>query len=681
MLIPVDDHGGVMVTDVADLPCFGKVDELYLDVETARVYQHKEYGGLYPFKGDRICGVAVTVDNAPRVWYVPVRHTGFGAQYNLPIPNFQRWLKDTLLNCTWWINHSILLDMMFVHHDGVNMSYLGDDPFPGYVVDTLTLSKVHYSDRMGYSLKELVPDWLETPMPEELLVKGYLDSVKSKNYADVPPDILGKYACNDPRQNRQLYKYLLANRPDDVVGIWNTEILLTPVLFDMELRGLQTNKRELQIDRAKNLHTLIQLATEIGEMTGREWTNSHACMYDLLINQYGLPVLATKWEKGKDTGRPTFDKKAIKLYNVHPQVLGNPELKRLMTLITAYRGVSQHQSLFVEPFLELMDEFWRIHSTYNQLVRTGRMSCKRPNAQQQNKRSKALIHPREGYGIIDCDYSQIEFRLIVHYINDLDAIEAYNRDPATDFHKWVAEMIGVKRKAGKTLNFGMGYGAGKRKVESELAADPDIIAEVSQGIQDMIQSGDLQDGQRNLMFAEMCRQRAAEVYQTYHEKLPNIKPTSYKAADVCRYRGYVFNAYGRRRHLERMFAHKAFNSIIQGCAMDIIKERMVAVAPRYNEYLRDRDVHLLVNVHDAVGFEAPLEILYSPELHNHLVTTLESPAQKFRVPIMTGLGVSAINWAEAAGDDTVFRDGRIAKGDEAQELIRQGVEVIGGKIR
>lgn len=644
-----------LVSKLSELPDFTNVEELFLDVETKRVFDHKDYGGLYPWKGDRIAGVSLTRDDDPRCYYVPVRHTRDKVHPNIPVDQFQRWLKAVLGTSKKWINHHIVFDAVFAHFDGAE--------FGGELRDTLTLSKVHDSDRMEHGLKSLCRDWVDYHIPETM-IKALLEEFGTKSYADLPTDKMGLYACGDVRGNRKLYRYIQENRDAGTEGIWATEIALTAILYDMELEGLRVDPSELMIDRMRGLRIQIDEATVIQDIVEREFTNHHSWFYDVLINQLGYPVLATKWEKGKDTGKPTFDKEAMAMYDIHPMTQADPELRVLLNAIMAYRKEAQHQGLFVKPFLALKDSDNFIHPTYNQVIRTGRMSSSRPNAQQQNPRSKSLIHPREGCCFISNDYSQIEFRLIAHFIQDRDAIAAYNNDPNTDFHQWVADMVGIARKPGKTMNFRIGYGAGKRNVESALIKEKVIMEEVGAKVNAMILAGEATLDQRNDLYRQLCAQRASDIYEEYHNTLPGIKATSDLATARCRQRGYIFNPYGRRRHLPRRGAHKAFNSLVQGCAMDIIKERMVAVSPRYNPITRQLGIRMAANVHDEILFEAPIEIMMDPEVHAHLINTLESPSIEFRVPIKTGLGVSLTTWKEAAGDDT----------------IKDGEKIIGGCV-
>ncbi len=130
------------------------------------------------------------------------------------------------------------------------------------------------------------------------------------------------------------------------------------------------------------------------------------------MNDFGLPVLSTIKERTEDgdwidTGRPSFDKEAMQLYKVHPMVTTNPEIKQIVDCISRYRVESTFHGLYLENFINLNVD-GVIHPSYNQVVRTGRMSCSRPNSQQQNYRSKQLIHPHKGFGFVSNDYSQIE---------------------------------------------------------------------------------------------------------------------------------------------------------------------------------------------------------------------------------------------------------------------------------
>jgi DNA polymerase-1 len=648
-----------IIESLSELPNLRNKKEIFCDVETKRIFDDKDLGGLYPWKGDRICGISVTFDDEENYWYVPIRHTAPNSN-NLPIKNVMNWASDYLQSCKDWPNHNVKFDaLMFDIGDNVT--------FNCRLVDTLTLSKLYYSDRFSYGLKPICKDWLDYDTGSTDKIKSYLDSIKSKSYADVPIDLLGEYACDDVRMNRKLYRFLqkkMQARIEETTGkqseavkkLIETEIKMTSILFDMEKEGIRIDETECKIETAKSLKIMIRNTTKIAELTGREFTNSNNCIYDIFVNQFELPILSTIREKkdGKwyDTGRPSFDKDAMALYKVHPLVTSNYKIKEVVNLISEYRTEQQFKSLFLDTFLKL-NVNGVMHPNYNQSIRTGRLSCSKPNSQQQNDRSKKLIHPDENMGFVSNDYSQIEYRLIVHYAKIQAAIKAYNENPATDYHQWVADLLQIIRKPAKQLNFGMAYGAGKKLVTKSLTSNEHIIEIMGEKVNKLIEDGLLDPSLRVKKFNELCKKHAEESYKAYHNKMPEIKDTSQRAIDVASVRGFIFNIHGRRRYLPGRASYKAFNSLIQSDAADIMKERMVAISPRYNSDSRKWGIRLSANVHDELLNQVPIEVLYDPKLHEFICDTLENTNVKYRVPILTGLGISPNNWSEAAGDEMI----------------------------
>ena len=665
-----------IIENVHELPNLCNRPEIFCDIESKRVFQHKDIGGMYPWKGDKICGIAISADNERDVWYVPIRHTrpgttdeenpgGIQVAENLPVENVMRWAEEILTSCDEWINHNVKFDaMFFAVGDGVM--------FDCRLIDTLTLSKIYYSDRFTYDLKTLCVDWLEYDTGSQDRCKVYRESIKTKSFADTPIVMLGEYACDDIQMNRELYKFLQRHLDDrDIASggahrgkepkLIETEKLLTPVLFDMEYKGICIDERACQIESLKSMRVMVRAAEQIEDATGSEFTNSNACLKRILLDQFKLPILLTIIEKEDghfvDTGRPSFAKDAMTLYKAHPAVTSNEKIKKIVDQIASYRVEQQFKSLFLDTFLSLhVDGI--MHPNYNQCVRSGRLSCSRPNSQQQNTRSKALILPHLGEGFFSNDYSQIEYRLTVHYCRIESAINAYINDPRTDFHQWVADLFEIHRKPAKGLNFGVVYGQGKRGVVESLMIDPDIMKKMSNIVNGMVANGSLSEGLKQMKFRDLCKRHGESAYDTYHRTMPEIRKKSNEAKDVAKVRGFVFTAYGRRRYLPGNAARKAFNTIMQGSSADIIKERMVALAPRYNPDTKRMGISPRANVHDENLSGVPTDLLLDPEVQNYVCDMMEDTQIKFRVPIRTGLGISAKNWAEAASDETTLSDGR-----------------------
>ena len=639
-------NGGRLVQSTAELPDLSRVKRLYLDLETTSGDPQKT--SLNPWKNCAVLGVSATADDAPGAWYVPMRH--HDPRWNLPLEVAQRWLRATLSSAHTWVNHNVKYDAHCARLDGA--------PFEGELVCTVVASKLIDSDRIyrgGYGLSALSKYWLEEDISRyEEALAPYLGK-RNKDYGAIPGDILGEYSCQDVLTNRRLDAYIRRRMPEQCQAVWRTEVLLTPVLIDIEVAGLLVDPSELRAKEYVLMHKMLKLEQSIHERTGaaiRPHVNDDC--YDLLCNRYGLPTLGYT-----DKGDPSFDKATMQSYAQYPLVKESPELLATVQDILAYRKLNTLLTFFVRPYQELQVG-GLLHPNFNQSVRTGRMSCTDPNAQQLSKGedgAKALVHPGEGEGFMSWDYSQVEFRLMVHYIHDVAAIQAYANDPDTDFHQWVADMCGIKRRPAKNVNFAMGYGASKGRVLKMLRADMDLVGDLMPRAREMAASS---GGDEVRWFQVLSERRAEAVYNTYHRRLPGIKRSSYKAADRARSRGYVFNLYGRHRHMSESDAYHAFNAVVQSCAADLMKERTVAVAPRYNARIRGLGVKIVALVHDELLMRAPTEVIRDPTAQRYIAEELERVSVALDVPIRVGLGVSDRSWSEACSDKAVVKINREA---------------------
>src|SRR5207248_8983547 len=118
-----------------------------------------------------------------------------------------------------------------------------------------------------------------------------------------------------------------------------------------------------------------------------------------------------------------------------------------------------------------------------------------------------------------------------------------------------------------------------------------------------------------------------------------------KAAWMVKSTGYVFNEMGRQRRLPERAAWRAFNSVTQGLASDIIKAGMVALAPRYCRWTRDRGIDLRINVHDELAWHGP-RAAFDEQTCGAIVRRLEQPPVPLRVPVRFGSELAPRSWGE-----------------------------------
>jgi DNA polymerase-1 len=126
----------------------------------------------------------------------------------------------------------------------------------------------------------------------------------------------------------------------------------------------------------------------------------------------------------------------------------------------------------------------------------------------------------------------------------------------------------------------------------------------------------------------------------YFANIPEAKPFIDSVERVTRTRGYVVNFYDRRRRLKSNEVYKAPNALIQGCAADYIKHKMV----RIYKYLKMNSLktRMLLVVHDELIFE-----IHKDE--THLIPKLRwllSDFETFRVPITAGVEKGNPSWGQ-----------------------------------
>ncbi|MDE8718437.1 DNA polymerase, partial [[Eubacterium] siraeum] len=93
--------------------------------------------------------------------------------------------------------------------------------------------------------------------------------------------------------------------------------------------------------------------------------------------------------------------------------------------ITEYRALTKLQNTYVTGLLKVVGEDGRIHSTFKQTeTRKGRISSAEPNIQNIPVRTplgremRRLFTAKDGYLLVDADYSQIELRVLAHISGD-----------------------------------------------------------------------------------------------------------------------------------------------------------------------------------------------------------------------------------------------------------------------
>jgi DNA polymerase-1 len=602
-----DLHFKVLIPeDIKDLPIsFIGAKKVFLDFETTSGADDKT--SLSPWRDCKILGICITVDNFPNALYIPIRHRNEGGFYNLNPSAVFKWLKAVLDHCDEWVNHNIKYDAHALYNDAGIKSTCK-------MVDTLVLAKLYDSNRFRYDLDISLREDLSYDIGSfEFEMKRFLGG--SKDYGVVPIDKMAKYGAVDAIGVRLLYNFYTENIPAECNRVKELEVSLTPILFEMENVGMMLNVDKVTNDMLLLPQFLGGLKREImAELNAEDFKpNKNEDCHALICGTMGLPVI--EWTE--KTKKPSFSAKALEGY----RNMTIDKFKVIHYLMTWKRYYKLYTSFTKSFHTKVLDD-GRLHSNYNQIVQTGRMSSRDPNAQQLSPLAKEYIIAPEGYAILDVDFSQIEFRVIVHYANDTRCIKAYNEDPNTDFHNWVQTMCKLTRSQAKTLNFRLGYGGGKKSTALALTTTEGFIGH-NEEIDDAIVRGE-------------------DIYDNYYKQLPTLKRTRWRASTTLKERGYTRTLMGRHRHLPDKAAFKAFNSACQGTAADFMKDATI----RLWDYLKaSPHLQLFGIVHDSWCIYVPVELV--EEVATEVIKVVEEIPEgiNFRVPIKADYKVSNTNWS------------------------------------
>ncbi|MDR2574125.1 MAG: DNA polymerase I [Desulfovibrio sp.] len=401
------------------------------------------------------------------------------------------------------------------------------------------------------------------------------------------------------------------------------ELPLTPVLAAMEERGVA-------IDLAAFRDFLLDVRKEIDSLSARIYAaagvrfnlRSARQLSEILFDRLGLPAPRKTQSGQASTAQETLER----LNGQH----------EIIDLILRYRKFEKMRSTYLEPLPRLMDANGRLHTTFNQKgAATGRLSSVNPNLQnipvrgELGQRMRACFIAPPGRALISADYSQIELRVLAHMSQDATLLDAFRNNE--DIHARTAaliydttpEKIGTEeRRSAKTVNFGLIYGMGARK----LARDLNI------------------------------RTLEAKTFITrYFSRLTGLKAFYDRVEADVRKDSFVSTLSGRRRFLpdihsanSQAFAlarRQAVNTVIQGSAADIIKLAMLAVAG--DAELARLDARLILQVHDELVLEAPAaNARAAAERTAELMSRVAPGGTELSVPLAVDRGFGP-NWGEA----------------------------------
>jgi len=555
-------------------------------------------------KVDKMVGFSFCVD-VQKAYYVPIGHSYLGVEEQVDIEDAVAALKKLMTRNI--IGQNLKFDFSLLcnqyafeeltpHADTMIMAWLLN---PGSKVGLDTLAKTFFK----YEMKPF----------KEMIKKG-------EDFSAVAIEDATFYAAEDAWMTYLLYgaikkKMELGSLTHLLKEAKEVEYPFINVLMRMERLGIKIDPRKFEALQKTLSEDLARLTEEIYVLSGAEFNiRSTQQLGVVLFQQLGL-----KGGKKTKTGYSTNEAVLSSLVGEHP----------VIEKILEYREYQKMLSTYVEPLLKLAnaDAHSRIYTSFGQTgTATGRLSSRDPNLQNIPVRSalgrsvREAFVAKEGYKLVSIDYSQIELRLLAHFSQDAALLDAFNK--GVDIHLATAvklfgeEEAPAKRNYAKSVNFGLLYGMGPKKLSDEIG---------------------------------ISTSEAKEIISNYFASFPTVKNFLVGIQERVKIDGYVETILKRRRlfdyesanaMMKASFMRESVNTVFQGSAADLIKLSMNHIDSMIQE--ENLDAFMLLQIHDELIFEIKEEKV--EEISKRFVHTMKNVLQ-LDVPLECSVSVGD-SWGE-----------------------------------
>jgi len=462
------------------------------------------------------------------------------------------------------------------------------------VIDTLVISRLINPNREGgHSLKAwgFTLEYHKTESPED--------------FTSYNEDML-KYCTQDVRLNKKLYHYLQTISKGFSKESVNLEHETTRILEQQSRNGFKFNEKEAMLllgslnkrkrEVEEEVHrtfkpkwvedkTVTPYIKKDGTLSKRGLTEDEY-QYFLKSEEEPEPFVRKKlvefnlgsrkqigeylidfgWEPNRftPTGQPIVDEGTLKKINhIH-------EANLIAEFLLLQKRIAQIQS-----WVDSLEDDGRVHGfVISTGAITGRMSHRNPNMAQipsvhnpYGKECRTCWIVEDGNKLVGVDASQLELRLLAHYMADEEYI---NEIINGDIHTTNQRLAGLKsRDEAKTFIYALIYGAGDAKIGS-------------------IVGGNRTEG-------KVLRERFFSSNKSFATLKERVERASGK--------GYLKGLDGRKIRLRHR--HAALNTLLQGGGAFVMKRGLILLDSKLK--LNTIPYKFVANIHDEWQIETSEE--------------------------------------------------------------------------
>jgi DNA polymerase I-like protein with 3'-5' exonuclease and polymerase domains len=628
MEIVLPESNWVPPTELPDLTRF---DTVSIDTETNDDGLAAGNGPAWHNKNGYVCGVSAAWEGGGI--YVPITH-----------PDTANFSEQRVGD---WLGHLFRSDTLVVFQEAsYDIGWIGTQfglPPPKRIADTIAAAVMVDENRLAYDLNALC-EWRGVPGKDERVLREAAAAYgfhPKRDIARLPARFVGPYGAEDSISTLALWKSLLPVMIEEgTYNAFQTEMDLLPITIAMRRQGIRINRRTAVETKQRLLDGCDRMLNELAEKleisrryvgieeirkvkTVADWHNRHNIPYP--TTKTGLPSFKKEWMQDHEHWLPRSVTRIDQMYDAADKFIGKFILK-----FASYNALTGD---------------YRLHPSINQYrstdddgatsgTRSHRFSYSKPALQEAPARDEAMceafrgcFEPEDGHVWGSFDYSQQEYRWMVHYAyrcNQPKAAEArqqYINDPNTDFHNLVASLTGLDRRRAKDCNFAKAYGAGIPKFALMTGMSEEAAAKA------------MKQYDTEMPFIagldEVCKQHAQRGYIIMHDGARShfdtweprwipiaVRNAAYKdpkwktqmfpcSEEEAKIRfdtpGHPWAHPDTNRTLKRGFTRKAMNRLIQGVSARQTKVAMV--------HLGREGIIPLIQMHDELNVSCPDEAL------------------------------------------------------------------------
>jgi DNA polymerase-1 len=488
--------------------------------------------------------------------------------------------------------------------------------------DTMLVDQVIHCGKftVRYSLKELCKRYLQVDLDKD--VRNQFVGLEGQPFKD-DQIVYGakdvEYLCFIRNAQEQL---LLKHKLEAVAELENSASL---ALADIEFNGFKLDKNQWSDIAEDSRDEMIQYEDTLDQMVMLDprlsgFVNPHV-QTQLFTAIEDIRKVMVKWSSPTQVLR-VFQGLIPKLENVNGKELIKYRTYGLIDNYIKYKEKAKLATSYGIDFLKNVRQDNKIHTSFNQVLNTGRIASNSPNMQQipADNRFRHCFIPDEDQVLVSADYSSQELCIIA--TGSKDPVWLNILEEGGDLHSECADLVFQEkwreadkkekkklRTNVKTINFGLAYGMGPYKLANTLQISTD---------------------------------EAQILIDKYFSVFPSIKQFLSSLGNYGKRYGHIktFAPFRRIRWFEDWFPGMGFssgdmkvlgaieraskNTPIQGTGADMTKLALALLRQRIQQ--DNLPVKLVMTVHDQIDTMCPKD--FAQEWSEILKERMEAAAER-----------------------------------------------------